>query len=664
MPRESADWSKTQIADASRSHPQMGELCDRFQRSWQRSRPPRIAAFIEEAAPELQRPLLLGLLPLDLESRWQYARTAETVDRSADDSKAQDELPLRPRLEDYARRFPALLRVEELPAELIAHEYRVRQRWGDQPDHAEYVSRFAWQSELVVQTLTEVDAELSGKAPLGETWPLESSPADRRQKFPIVAGYELLEELGRGGMGVVYRARQVRLNRLVALKMILSGSLASAEEIDRFRSEAEAAAKFDHAGIVPIFEVGGDGDQHYFSMAYVDGKCLADHLARGPLSPHAAAAMVEHIAVAVEYAHQHGIIHRDLKPRNILLTVDGQPKITDFGLAKNLDADQARTASGQILGTPGYMSPEQAQGKTSATGVRSDVYALGAILYCLLTGRPPFQAQGAIETLRQVVECEPVSPRLLNPAVTRDLETICLRCLAKDPAHRLASAQELADELGRTLRGEPIRSRRIGPVARAWRWARRKPLAAAFYSAVIVLCASLWAAGHFAGRAKHGQELTAALGQFELALDDLTLAEEPLKNLDALAMRIEELSPGRAAQARSRLSESFARLIEQALEAPKLTDIEFSAIEAAIGHLERRDSGRSKELRASLGDRRSQWQSVFELQAPFAKATEILGAATQRIARPGPLANRNSSGPRGHRRGTKPRWPPTRRRRP
>lgn len=656
MPPETIDWFQNLSADRSHSHRQLDELCRRFGQSWRESRPPRIDAFISAAAADARRPLLLRLLPLDLEARWHYARTAETVDRSADDSNAQDELPLRPRLEDYVHRFSTILRLEELPADLIAHEYRVRHRWGDRPDHAEYVSRFSAQSDSIVASLNQVDAELAdkgqaAKSPLAATLPQGSSHGDSGQKHPVVAGYEILSVLGRGGMGVVYRARQVRLNRMVALKMILSGSLASPEEINRFRSEAEAAAKLDHAGIVPIFEVGGDGDQHYFSMAYIEGKNLADQLARGPLAPRDAAEMVERIAAAVEYAHQHGIIHRDLKPRNILLTVDGLPKITDFGLAKNLEADQGQTASGQILGTPGYMSPEQAQGKISATGKHSDVYSLGAILYCLLTGRPPFQAQGAIETLRQVVECEPVSPRLLNAAVTRDLETICLRCLAKDPAQRLASAQALADELGRTLRGEPIRSRRIGPVARVWRWARRKPLAAALCLAVVVLCVSLWAAGHFAGRANRGQQLTAALGEFEMALDGLTLAGEPLTNLDAMATRIEALSPQRAAQARSRLSQSYASVIEQALAAPKLADAELSEIETAIGLLERRDPGRSQGLRAALDDRRSQWQSVFDLQPPFAKAREVFDVATvadgQKLSwRPGGAAEEEQLPPR------------------
>lgn len=573
MPPETIDWFQNLSADRSHSHRQLDELCRRFGQSWRDSRPPRIDAFISAAAADGRRPLLLRLLPLDLEARWHYARTAETVDRSADDSNAHDELPLRPRLEDYVHRFSTILRLEELPADLIAHEYRVRHRWGDRPDHAEYVSRFSAQSDSIVASLNQVDAELAdkgqaAKSPLAATLPLGSSHDDSGQKHPVVAGYEILGVLGRGGMGVVYRARQVRLNRMVALKMILSGSLASPEEINRFRSEAEAAAKLDHAGIVPIFEVGGDGDQHYFSMAYIEGKNLADQLARGPLTPRDAAEMVEQIAAAVEYAHQHGIIHRDLKPRNILLTVDGQPKITDFGLAKNLEADQGQTASGQILGTPGYMSPEQAQGKISAAGKHSDVYSLGAILYLPADRQAAVSGPGAIETLRQVVECEPVSPRLLNAAVTRDLETICLRCLAKDPAQRLASAQALADELGRTLRGEPIRSRRIGPVARVWRWARRKPLAAALCLAVVVLCVSLWAAGHFAGRANRGQQLTAALGEFETALEGLTLTGKPLTNLDALAKRIQALSPQRAAQARSRLNQSYANVIEQALEAP------------------------------------------------------------------------------------------------
>ena len=225
-------------------------------------------------------------------------------------------------------------------------------------------------------------------------------------------------------MGVVYKARQISLNRIVAVKMILAGLLATKADHDRFHSEAQAAALLDHPNIVPIFEVGEHEGQHYFSMGYVDGQSLAARLAEGPLPPKEAAELVATVAEAVEYAHRQGVIHRDIKPSNILIDSKGRPRVTDFGLAKRVDSGSDLTATGQVLGTPSYMPPEQAAGQIRAVGPAADVYALGALLYATLTGRPPFQAATSLETLRQVIEREPVALRQLNPAIPRDLETI------------------------------------------------------------------------------------------------------------------------------------------------------------------------------------------------------------------------------------------------
>jgi serine/threonine protein kinase len=301
-----------------------------------------------------------------------------------------------------------------------------------------------------------------------------------------VPGYEFLCELGRGGMGVVYKARHIGLNRVVALKMILAGGHAGPDELARFRGEAEAVARLKHPNVVPVYDVGESGGLPYFSLEYVEGGSLDKKLAGTPLPPKEAAALVEALARAVAAAHEKGIVHRDLKPANVLLAEDGTPKITDFGLAKKLDAP-GQTATGAVLGTPSYMAPEQASGKSSAIGPRCDLYALGAILYECLTGRPPFKAASVMETLRQVMSDEPAPPRQLQSRTPRDLETICLKCLHKEPHKRYPSAQELAEDLRRFRAGEPIRARPLGRVERGWRWCRRNPAVTALLAALLVV---------------------------------------------------------------------------------------------------------------------------------------------------------------------------------
>lgn len=302
--------------------------------------------------------------------------------------------------------------------------------------------------------------------------------------------YDLLREIARGGMGVVYKARHRKLQRVVALKMILSGQFASPEDVQRFSAEAQAAANLDHPGIVPIYEVGECEGRHYYAMGYVHGISLAVELADGPMEPTKAAELAEKIAEAVQYAHDRGVVHRDLKPANVLLDEDHQPRVTDFGLAKQLAQDSHLTASGQVLGTPSYMPPEQASGDLARIGPLSDVYSIGAILYAQLTGRPPFFAASSVDTLRQVLEREPVSPRVLNPKIPTDLDTICLKCLQKEPARRYASARDLAADLSRFLQGEPVLARPVSSLDRALKWARRRPALAALWGLVIVLAVS------------------------------------------------------------------------------------------------------------------------------------------------------------------------------
>jgi hypothetical protein len=288
--------------------------------------------------------------------------------------------------------------------------------------------------------------------------------------------YELLEEIARGGMGVVYLARQVSLNRLVALKMILAGTLASSAAVQRFRNEAEAAANLDHPNIVPIYEVGEHEGQQYFSMGLVDGGSLADRLEKsGPLPPRVAAGLVTFLAEAVAFAHERGVIHRDLKPSNVLLDAQGKPKVSDFGLAKRVQKTDGPTMTGDVLGTPAYMPPEQAAGTVDLVGPSADIYSLGAILYACLTGRPPFQATSPFETLRLVLTDEPVHPSRLKSSVPRDLETICMKCLEKNPRRRYDTASALAEDLGSFLADEPVNARPAGRLRRSIAWIKKRP---------------------------------------------------------------------------------------------------------------------------------------------------------------------------------------------
>jgi tetratricopeptide (TPR) repeat protein len=343
--------------------------------------------------------------------------------------------------------------------------------------------------------------------PLTELLRVAGRAADKEddQDFPVdgskaLTGYEILKVIGRGGMGVVYQAQQVALGRLVALKQIRAGLGGSAQELTRFRTEAEAAAKLLHPGIVQVYDVGWRDDGPFLAMELVVGGTLEERLRKKPLGPREAAALVAAITRAVHHAHECGVVHRDLKPGNVLLTRDGQAKISDFGLAKRLDVEQGPTQTGALLGTPGYMAPEQAEGK--ACGAPADLYGLGAILYECLTGRPPFQAATPLETLDQVRTSEPAPPSRLQPGVPRELETICLKCLEKDPRRRYGSAELLADDLDRFLRGEPILARPVGAIERSWKWAKREP-----WKATLAAFSLIAVAGAFAGLLAHQARL-------------------------------------------------------------------------------------------------------------------------------------------------------------
>jgi serine/threonine protein kinase len=504
-------------------------VCKRFEDAWRVGRP-RIEDYLPPGAPAAEDTLLCELIALDVECRRRAGEQPGADDYQArfpglDQARLAE--VLRPRgpgpsvfrearaHPDANPALPALLEEQqacwrrgervlveallearaplradgEAVLDLILNEVLLRREGGEAADLAEYQRRFP---HLAGPLAVQFEVERAIESP-AMTWVPSASTRDDAGARPIplgaplpqIAGYEILEELGRGGMGVVYKARQVRRNRVVALKMVLSGGHGTSEERVRFLAEAEAVAAVKHPGIVGVFDFGTSEGLPFFSMELCEGGSLAGTLAGGPLLPREAARLVEQVARAVQAAHEQGIVHRDLKPGNVLLDERGQPRVTDFGLAKRVECG-GLTATGAVLGTPSYMAPEQVRASKDV-GSLADVHALGAILYDCLTGRPPFKAATTYDTLLQVVNDEPAPPRRLNPQVPRDLETICLKCLEKLPARRYASASDLADDLRRFLDDEPIQARPGGPAERLWRRVRRNPALFGLTATVLVL---------------------------------------------------------------------------------------------------------------------------------------------------------------------------------
>jgi WD40 repeat protein/serine/threonine protein kinase len=428
------------------------------------------------------------------------------------------------RTEELLAAFPALAADKEAALELIYTEHVLREELGQRLSLAEWSARFPqWRTDLKQLFQVHQCARITSIPPPsseGTTLPGgQEQLADRSGsgRARRLGNYELLQEIGRGGMGVVYKARQVGLDRVVALKVILADDHASAQEVARFRHEAEAVARLQHSHIVQIYEVGEQDGRRYFSLEYVDGGNLEKKLAGTPLPARQAAELVEKLAQAMQHAHQQGIVHRDLKPANVLLTAAGVPKVTDFGLAKRLEAEAGLTQSGAIVGTPSYMAPEQAAGDAKEIGPAADVHALGAILYECLTGRPPFQGASVPDTLGLVRFQEAVPPRRLQPKVPPDLETICLKCLQKERPRRYTTAQALADDLRRFLDGRPVLARPVSATQRAWRWGRRNPGIASLVVAVTFsLLAGTAASTYFGLKAtEQAKQALAQRGQAE-----------------------------------------------------------------------------------------------------------------------------------------------------
>jgi serine/threonine protein kinase/WD40 repeat protein len=508
-------------------------------------------------ADEPSLPELVELLRVDQRRRWQEG------DRIV--------------IEAYFALHPRLLADETSALRVIYNEVLLRETVGESPQLDEYARRFP-QFAGPLAPLFEVHRALASDEFLGtiaDTTDLDDPPGSKSEPsgtWPAIAGYEILGELGRGGMGVVYKARQVKLNRVVALKTILAGHHANPTQLARFRAEAEAVARLQHANIVQIHDVGEQDGRPYFSMEFVDGCSLAQQLDGTPQPAHQAAVLIQTLAAAIHTAHEKGIVHRDLKPANILLrgAAPGAreersdrtlladsgsplapllppvvPKIMDFGLAKHLHAEAGQTATGMILGTPSYMAPEQANSKIREIGPATDVYALGAILYELLTGRPPFKAMTQLDTLRQVLAEEPVPLSRFHLSVPRDLDTVCMKCLQKEPHKRYPSALALAEDLQRFLANQPIRARRTSSSERAWRWCRRNPVVAGLTTALVSLLLTVAV----------GATLTAA--NFHLQLVRAEQAEQATRRE---RQRDDYLSQARASRESGRSGQRFDSL--------------------------------------------------------------------------------------------------------
>ena len=497
-------------------------VCRQFEKDWREGQHPSIEDYLSDV-PENGRAILLAeLSALDRELRSEVVSSSAITEAPTLAPVSVPTLPIEGEVKPSVQEDATLPVCDQAtlpsPGEAIV-EFRAAERDSDLTDGS-------------------TEPGVPGSEGL--------SPLSRIRYF---GDYEIVRELARGGMGVVFQARQVSLNRTVALKMILAGQLANEIDVRRFHIEAEAAANLDHPGIVPIYEVGEYEGQHYFSMGFIEGQSLSRLMAEGPLPPRTAAELMVKVAEAIEYAHQHGVIHRDLKPANILLDQAGHPRVTDFGLAKKLEGDSSLTGSGQIMGTPSYMPPEQAGGNRGEVGPLADVYALGATLYALVTGRPPFQASTAMDTVLQVIGDEPVPPRRLNVSVPLDVETICLKCLEKEQGKRYGSAAALAEDLRRYLAGEPITARPVGAVERAWRWSKRNKLVASLLTVVAMLTAvgtvtitALWL------RAEHSRREAVTAGErTRLALGEAVSAGER-----ADRARLEAVSAGERAD-RARL---------------------------------------------------------------------------------------------------------------
>jgi tetratricopeptide (TPR) repeat protein len=447
-----------------------------------------------------------------------YDQRASLLDSAIKNQESSWSTGQRTPVEELLDRYPALRDDTEAVLDLIYHEMLLRRQRGESPRLEEYINRFPERTDsLVIQFAAEQairtsegpnDSSRSTLTTEGGT--IHAQGEDGQGPNVLVEGYQILGELGRGGMGVVYLARKAVLNRQCALKMVLASAHASREAIDRFLNEARSVAELDHPNVVSVYHVGQHDGLTYLELEYAEGGSLDKSLDGTPWQPRLGADLIEPLARAMEVAHRRGIVHRDLKPANILLDAEGTPKIADFGLAKLHKAGIGLTQTDSVLGSPSYMAPEQAKGRSRDAGPEADIYSLGAILYELLTGRPPFRGLSVLETLEQVKSTEPVRPSLLVAGMSRDIETITLKCLEKEPRKRYGSAMALADDLRRFLENRPIAARPVGRVERAVRWSRRNPWVAGFLAVFAIGATTAGVLAYVATQSARAAELAEA----------------------------------------------------------------------------------------------------------------------------------------------------------